>query len=328
MSVVVTGYASLDYALRLDRAAAAGSDRDHSLPASGVAPARRLPRLCRVRPRRRRDPGRPARLLGRETTPKAPRTGTALAALGVEPDGIAVLPGRTPVCVLAYQPDGRCHCLYDPGSTAAAELKQPSARVLRRRRRSASRWGRRRRPGTRCASRVPAPRCSGRSRRIRAPFLRISRAALAARADVVVFSRGEAEFAAASFAAAGPVCASPVAHRDARRAKARLTCRTARRASCRPTRSRRTMRPAPATPSWAGCWRRGWRRATRRRRSKPAPRRPFASPVARPQRQGELEQDGIWLRQRTLTLRPWPLSLSLRERESLPLRGKVARSAG
>ena len=47
-----------------------------------------------------------------------------LEALGVRTDGIAVSPGRTPICVLAYQPDGRCHCLYDPGLTASAELNE------------------------------------------------------------------------------------------------------------------------------------------------------------------------------------------------------------
>ena len=29
-------------------------------------------------------------------------------------DGIALTAGRTPVCILAYQPDGGCHCFYDP----------------------------------------------------------------------------------------------------------------------------------------------------------------------------------------------------------------------
>ena len=37
------------------------------------------------------------------------------ALLGVRSDGVAMRSGRTPVCVLAYQPDGGCHCLYHPG---------------------------------------------------------------------------------------------------------------------------------------------------------------------------------------------------------------------
>ncbi len=38
----------------------------------------------------------------------------ALANRGVSDEGIAVSPGRTPICVLAYQPDGGCHCFYHP----------------------------------------------------------------------------------------------------------------------------------------------------------------------------------------------------------------------
>jgi ribokinase len=38
----------------------------------------------------------------------------ALSSRGVRADGVAIEPGRTPICVLAYQPDGGCYCLYHP----------------------------------------------------------------------------------------------------------------------------------------------------------------------------------------------------------------------
>ena len=50
-------------------------------------------------------------------------------------------------------------------------------------------------------------------------------AALAARADIVVFSRGEAEFAAEAFAAADAPARSRIAHRDARARRRGLSCR-------------------------------------------------------------------------------------------------------
>ena len=64
MSIVVTGYAGLDYAVRLELAAAAGPDRDHSVTRPGVAASRRLPGLCGGRTRRRRSAGRRAGQLG------------------------------------------------------------------------------------------------------------------------------------------------------------------------------------------------------------------------------------------------------------------------
>ena len=70
------------------------------------------------------------RSAGSATTLKASATATALEALGVRTDGIRVRPGRTPICILAYQPDGRCHCLYDPGLTALADLDEGQRALL------------------------------------------------------------------------------------------------------------------------------------------------------------------------------------------------------
>ncbi len=39
-----------------------------------------------------------------------------LATSGIPVRGVAVVPGaRTPIAILAYDPDGGCSCLYDPG---------------------------------------------------------------------------------------------------------------------------------------------------------------------------------------------------------------------
>lgn len=44
-----------------------------------------------------------------------------IAALGLSSDGVArSLPGPTPVCILAYDPAGRCYCFYEAAASAAA----------------------------------------------------------------------------------------------------------------------------------------------------------------------------------------------------------------
>ena len=57
--------------------------------------------------------------LGRQTTRTACATAEGLARLEVRTEGIALRSGRTPICILAYQPDGACHCLYDPWARRA-----------------------------------------------------------------------------------------------------------------------------------------------------------------------------------------------------------------
>ena len=117
-------------------------------------------------------------------------------------DGIRVRPGRTPICILAYQPDGRCHCLYDPGLTALADLDEGQRALLAAAKAicvtvgpTKATWEALRlaRPDAMLVWAVKAdPRAVP-------PDLA---AALAARADIVVFSQGEAEFAAEACATA------------------------------------------------------------------------------------------------------------------------------
>ena len=125
-----------------------------------------------------------------------------LDALGVRSDGIGVQPGRSPICILAYQPDGRCHCLYDPGLTALSDLDGRQRALLAQ-------------SEAICVT-VGPPKATWETLRLVRPEATLVwavkadpravppdlAAALAARADIVVFSRGEAEFAAKAFATA------------------------------------------------------------------------------------------------------------------------------
>jgi ribokinase len=201
MSIVVTGYASLDYAMRLE--APPQADRTVTILSRPV----QWPRLG----------GSPAyvaaALVAAGATEAAPVSWVSddaegamyrdgLEALGVRTDGIAISPGRTPICVLAYEPDGRCHCLYDPGRTASAGLDERQ-RVLVKGAEAI------------CVTVGPTKATWETLRHAPAGATLVwamkadphavppdLAAALAARADVVVFSRGEAEFAAQAFAAA------------------------------------------------------------------------------------------------------------------------------
>ena len=118
-------------------------------------------------------------------------------------DGVArTLPGRTPVCILAYAPEGACFCLYDPGASRAVGLAE-FQRVLV----DAADWV--------CVTAGPAAATRAVLAHLR-PSQRLAwavkadadafapdlRAALAARADLLVSSRGERPFVADALAAA------------------------------------------------------------------------------------------------------------------------------
>jgi len=201
MSIVVTGYASLDYAVRLDSApqpdrTATILSRAAEWPRLGGSPAYVAAALVA-------GGARDAALVswvGDDAEGARYRDG--IEALGVRTDGISVRPGRTPLCILAYQPDGRCHCLYDPGLTAPADLDE-GQRVLLTAAEvvcvtvgpTMATWEALRlaRPDAMLVWAVKAdPRAVP-------PDLA---AALATRADIVVFSQGEAEFAARALTAA------------------------------------------------------------------------------------------------------------------------------
>jgi ribokinase len=201
MSVVVIGYASLDYAVRLD------SPPQPDRTATILARAVEWPRLG----------GSPAYVTAalvaggaRDATPvswvgddaEGARYRNRLEALGVRTDGISVRPGSTPICILAYQPDGRCHCLYDPGPTALSGLDDRQRALLAEAEAICITVGPTKATWEALlfapleATLVWAVKADPRAV---PPDLA---AALAARADIVVFSHGEAGFAAEAFAAA------------------------------------------------------------------------------------------------------------------------------
>jgi ribokinase len=193
MKVVVVGYASLDYVVRLDSPPAA--DRTSTI-LSRAAP---WPRLG----------GSPAYVAAAlvaggvaEAIPiswvgddrEGERYRASLAERGVSAGGVGVRPGRTPICVLAYEPDGGCHCLYDPGLHAPAELDEGQRALIAA-------------AEAVCITVGPtrATREALALAQAKAPLAWVVKAdpravpgdlatALATRADAIIFSRGEAEF--------------------------------------------------------------------------------------------------------------------------------------
>ena len=139
---------------------------------------------------------------------KDPAGETLLASLGeagVSPEGVAVNnEGRTPVSVLAYQPDGGCICLYDPGPDDRPTLTATQWRLV-----AEAEWV--------CVTVGPASVADeilamirDRTRLVwvvkadRKAFAPRLAARLAARADVISASRGEAAFLVEAIAAAPP----------------------------------------------------------------------------------------------------------------------------
>lgn len=193
MKVAVVGYASLDYVVRLDSAPA--PDRTSTI----LSRAAQWPRLG----------GSPAyvaeALVAGDVAEAIPiswigedregvRYGAGLAARGVSATGLGVRPGRTPICILAYEPDGGCHCLYDPGLHGSAELDEGQRALIAA-------------AEAVCITVGPAraTREALALAQANAPLAWVVKAdpravpgdlasALAARADVIIFSRGEAEF--------------------------------------------------------------------------------------------------------------------------------------
>jgi ribokinase len=193
MRVVVVGYAGLDYVVRLDSPPVA--DRTSTI----LSRAAQWPRLG----------GSPAYVAAAlvaggvaEAIPiswvgddrEGERYRASLAGRGVSEIGVGVRPGRTPVCILAYEPDGGCHCLYDPGLHAAAELDEGQRALIAAAEAICITVGPTR--ATREALALAQSSC---------PVAWVVKAdpravpddlatALAARADAIIFSRGEAEF--------------------------------------------------------------------------------------------------------------------------------------
>jgi ribokinase len=202
VSVVVTGYASLDYAVRLDRpprpdTTATILSRADEWPRLGGSPAYVAAALV--------EGGAcdaiPISWVADDADGARYREG--LARLGVRTDGIALRSGRTPVCILAYQPDGACHCLYDPGLAEPIELDPRQGELV-----AAAEWV--------CLTIGPAGATRTALAVVRSDAKVVwavkadARAlpedlasAIAARADIVAFSRGEAKFVGKARVSAG-----------------------------------------------------------------------------------------------------------------------------
>jgi ribokinase len=201
LSSVVTGYASLDYALRLDRPPEADRtatilSRAEEFPRLGGSPAYAAAAMAAAGA----PDVAPVTWVGDDA--QGARYRDDIAALGVSTEGVGVRAGRTPVCVLAYEPGGGCHCFYHPS------LREPLTLDARQRALVA---------GAELVCVTVGPQHA--TREVLALLLPDARlvwavkadpravppdlaAALASRADIVVSSRGEAAFVAAAFAGA------------------------------------------------------------------------------------------------------------------------------
>jgi ribokinase len=200
--IVVTGYASLDYAMRLDRAPQPDATatilaRPLEWPRLGGSPAYIACAMV--------DAGlpdvTPVSWIGDDADGR--RYSRALADRGVAVDGIALRPGRTPICILAYQPDGGCNCFYDPSLSGPLMLDDGQKKLV-----AAAQWvcltvG----PAGATVQALAAAQSDAQvvwavkaDPRAVPPELA---AAIAARADIVAYSRGESRFVDDAFKAAG-----------------------------------------------------------------------------------------------------------------------------
>ena len=192
-SVVVTGYASLDYVVRLDRAPAPDEtatvvSRPREWPRLGGSPAYVASALIAGGV----FDARPISWIGDDEEGR--RYLEALAQRSIDAEGVATRPGRTPVCVLSYQPDGGCFCFYDAGLARPLSLAPRQQKLV-----AAADWI--------CLTIGPpeATREILAAARKDAKFVWAVKAdpssmpddlaaILAARADIVAYSRREADF--------------------------------------------------------------------------------------------------------------------------------------
>lgn len=129
--IAITGYASLDHVVMLD-----------GIPAPGRTTTI-VERPEQAWPRLGGSPAYVAAALAKGGVEKAsPVTWVGedeagldfcrhLQACGVGTDGIAAVPGaRTPMAILAYEPDGGCLCLYHPAIPGDLALTQAQRRVI------------------------------------------------------------------------------------------------------------------------------------------------------------------------------------------------------
>ena len=197
MRIVVIGYASLDYVVRLDSAAqpdrtATILSRPREWPRLGGSPAY----VCAALIRGGLRDAAPVSWVGDDA--EGDRYTQDLRRSALTTQGVSRRPGRTPVCWLAYQPDGGCLCFYDPGLVLPIELDAEQRALVGA-------------ADSLCVTVGPAEatRQALACARADATVIWVVKAdpratppdlaaALAARADIVVHSRAEAAFVAAA----------------------------------------------------------------------------------------------------------------------------------
>ncbi|HXT07597.1 MAG TPA: carbohydrate kinase family protein [Roseiarcus sp.] len=202
MKIVVIGYASLDFVVCLDAPAlpdrtATILSRPRQWPRLGGSPAY----VCAALVAAGAQDVMPASWVGDDD--EGARYREELRRLGVAADGVSLRVGRTPVCLLAYQPDGGCVCLYDPGLATPIELDETQQDHIRAADALVVTVG----PPAATRRALACARADAKLIWIVKADLRATppdlAVALAARADIVVHSEGEAAFVAEALAAAG-----------------------------------------------------------------------------------------------------------------------------
>ena len=195
--VAITGYASLDHVALLEGVPQPGTTTRIAArpawPRLGGSPAYVAAALAASKAA---EPV-PLSWVGDD----APGAGycAALTALGVRSDGIAILPGvRTPMAILAYQPDGGCYCLYDPGQVEPPGLSAAQANLL-----AGADWvcltvGPAAVTDAVLDSVSPATRVAWVVKHDAHAVAKAQAARLATRADLICYSRTEAAFVAAA----------------------------------------------------------------------------------------------------------------------------------
>ena len=130
-TIAITGYASLDHVAILDGAPRAGRTTtilqrpQDGWPRLGGGPAFVAMALAADGI----DNAVPVSWIGDDAAGSAYRD--QLAAKGVSGRGLdAVAGARTPVSVLAYEPEGGCICLYDPGMPAGLTLSASQVELV------------------------------------------------------------------------------------------------------------------------------------------------------------------------------------------------------
>lgn len=199
-AVAITGYASVDHVIGLEAAPRPNetvliSRAPSGWPRLGGSPSYVAMALVRAGVRQ----AMPVTWIAGDED--GARFLAGLESVQVPVDGIArSLPGRTPICILAYDPAGACYVLYDPAASRAATLTDSQRRIV-----EGADWlcvtvG----PST--ASRAalslikPHQRLAWAVKADGDAFPPDLRAALAARADLVVHSRSERPFVADALA--------------------------------------------------------------------------------------------------------------------------------